>query len=85
MHESEKATASEKKKQEWSALEVLKQQVIEGKEQVNEEDRWIFNIDCKEAMRKSDEYVEKWKETMEVSLEMGRVGKKQMRLECFWK
>ena len=30
------------------------------------EDEWGFNVNDREAMRKNDEYVDKWRETLEV-------------------
>ena len=66
-------------------MEKWKKAVESGKVQVANEDRWVFAVDSKEAMRKNDEYVDKWLETMRLCVDSGRDGSKQSRLDKYWK
>ena len=85
MHGTMEEEENERRRRVWRDVENVKKAVERGQVKVKNEDRWIFAVDSKEAMRKNDEYVEKWRETMQLCVDKGRDGSKQARLDKYWK
>ncbi len=58
----------------------MKRELITRKIVSIQKDEWVFSIDEKEDMMKTDEYIDKWKETMIVRKDDGKKLGRHMRI-----